>query len=205
MDQDTGRLTKKERKLLGKQEREEQFAREKTMKLIRNCFIVSLLALLIMGGGWWIVKESSKPLPGESVEDQGKKHVSHEEWEKFTYNSNPPTSGPHDAEWIRAGVYDSPQGEGNLVHSLEHGYIIISYNCKKVSEGKACDDLKKQLKEVAEGQKLSKLIVVARPQLDVPIALTAWTRIVKMDKVDRDLIRRFIESYRDHGPEQTME
>ena len=48
---------------------------------------------------------------------------------KVDYNSNPPTSGPHYEIWTQAGVYDAPKDDRNLVHSLEHGYVIISYNC----------------------------------------------------------------------------
>lgn len=61
--------------------------------------------------------------------DQGRDHVTVEEVAKFYYNSNPPTSGPHLPTWVKAGVYDAPQSEGELIHSLEHGYIIINYNC----------------------------------------------------------------------------
>ena len=49
--------------------------------------------------------------------------------EKVDYNSNPPTSGKHYEDWIRSGVYSEPKEDRNLVHSLEHGYVIISYNC----------------------------------------------------------------------------
>jgi len=246
-------LTKKERKLLKKQERDEQSAKEKRKHMVIKWGGIALGIALLFGFGFWIVKESSKPLPGESLPDLGRDHVPQTEWSKFAYNSNPPTSGPHDVVWTKPGIYDTPQGEGNLVHSLEHGYIIISYNCEKklqaigpdlrftiydlrmpkvyaheegdtltleehaakasmsaslegdVWKSKACEDLKKELSDFAKEQKLWKLIVVARPQLDVPIALTAWTRIQKMEKIDKDTIRRFIDSYRDQGPEKTME
>ena len=131
MEEEDRRLTKKERKELRKETEQQKFSRERKIRIIRNCCIVSLLALLVGGGLWWVIKESSKPLPGQFVESQGRDHISKEKWEKFKYNSNPPTSGPHDVEWIKAGIYDVPQGDGNLVHSLEHGYIIISYNCEK--------------------------------------------------------------------------
>ena len=218
MDQDNVRLTKKERKEIKRETEQQKQSRERKMRIIRNCFIAALLLLLIGGGLWWLIKESNKPLPGQAVEDLGRKHIGKAEWEKFKYNSNPPTSGPHDVEWIKAGIYNSPQGEGYLVHSLEHGYIIISYNCTKlisnvksqmsndeISNSKECQDLKKELSDLVEEQKIWKLIVVPRPNLDVPIAITAWTRIDKMEKVDKDRIAQFISSFRDRGPEQTME
>lgn len=64
--------------------------------------------------------------------DEGREHVSI--GTEVVYNSNPPTSGKHYADWIRSGVYDAPQDDRYLVHSLEHGYVIMSYNCgKKIS------------------------------------------------------------------------
>lgn len=83
-----------------------------------------LVAVLI-----WLFVESSKPLPGTKIADLGRGHVP--VGEKVEYNSNPPTSGKHYEDWIRSGVYEQPQEDGYLVHSLEHGYVIMSYNCDK--------------------------------------------------------------------------
>ena len=72
---------------------------------------------------------ATRPVPGSRMEDQGREHVSPAEVAAYQYNSNPPTSGQHLPTWVKAGVYDKPQSEGELIHSLEHGYVIISYNC----------------------------------------------------------------------------
>ena len=74
-----------------------------------------------------LIKPSSQPKPGQAVPDLGRDHVP--DSTPASYNSNPPTSGPHSVEWIRPGIYPDPQPDGKLVHSLEHGYIVISYNC----------------------------------------------------------------------------
>ncbi|MBI3069701.1 MAG: DUF3105 domain-containing protein [Candidatus Levybacteria bacterium] len=68
-----------------------------------------------------------------------------------------------------------------------------------------CQDLKKNLSDLANEKKLSKLIVIPRPNLDSPIALTAWTRIDKFDSFDKERINRFIDTFRDQGPEKTRE
>jgi hypothetical protein len=91
---------------------------------------IGLGVLLLIGAGvWWFVQESSKPLPGKEVADLGRDHIDKDKWLVYKYNSNPPTSGSHDPNWVKAGVYDQVQGVGYIVHSLEHGYIEISYNC----------------------------------------------------------------------------
>ncbi len=82
-------------------------------------------AIGVIGVGWSV----TRPVPGSRMDDQGREHVTPEVVAAFAYNSNPPTSGPHLPTWVKAGVYDRAQSEGELIHSLEHGYVIISYNC----------------------------------------------------------------------------
>lgn len=198
------------------------------------------LVIFVLAGGAWMVRYVTTPSPGQTVEDQGREHVTPEEVAKFSHNSNPPTSGPHLPTWVRAGIYNEPQSEGELIHSLEHGYIIIHYNCKvhfssvifskvyaheeeeeasagadlrdpfiatgsAITNTNACKELQQQLSDLVKRRKLWKLIVVPRPQLDTTIAVTAWDHIDKFDQFDRERIERFIDYYRDHGPEKTME
>lgn len=191
-------LTKKERKLLAKQEKQEERAKEEFQSKIWKVGLVVLVIGLVGAFGWWVWRESTKPLPGEAVADMGRDHVP--EGTVIEYNSNPPTSGPHYGEWTKAGVYEEELPDGNLIHSLEHGYVIISYNCP---EGPHCDELIKKLPELANKKRLWKLIVVPRPRLDSQIALTAWGRIDKFEGYDEARIVAFIDAFRDRGPEKT--
>lgn len=94
---------------------------------MKNWFWI-LAVLAVVGVLGWFWYDASKPLPGEQLADLGREHVA--VGTKVDYNSNPPTSGSHYADWIRKGIYDQPKEDGYLIHSLEHGYIIISYNCE---------------------------------------------------------------------------
>ncbi|OGE43235.1 hypothetical protein A3B45_00740 [Candidatus Daviesbacteria bacterium RIFCSPLOWO2_01_FULL_39_12] len=76
---------------------------------------------------FWLFMGSAKSLPGEKVADLGREHMAI--GTEVSYNSNPPTSGKHYEDWIKAGVYQTAKDDRNLVHSLEHGYVIMSYNC----------------------------------------------------------------------------
>lgn len=202
-------------------------------------------------GGWWLWSVVSEPAPGQKVPDLGREHVTALQVATTKYNSNPPTSGPHLETWVKPGIYTNPQSEGELIHSLEHGYIIVSYNCgvhlgdsqtgrqsdrKKsilsssyvyaheedtatsatdlsppiatgsaINDSSGCQTLIKQLEELVNRKKLFKLIVLPRPKLDTTIAITAWGAIDKFDVFDVKRIERFIDYYRDHGPEKTME
>ena len=176
----------------------------------------------IIGLVWFVVYATTPP-PGKQMPDQGRKHISAEEVAKFDFNSNPPTSGSHLESWVKPGIYKTPQSEGELIHSLEHGYVEINYNCNAavVSKGlsdrssvatasatnetEACKTLIRQVEEIAKKKKLFKLLVVPRPLITSPIVLTAWTYILPLDGYDEKKIVQFIDYHRDHGPEQTME
>lgn len=224
---DLSKLSRKERReFIKEQNRQNQEKKQRKDVIVKWGIIGAVIVLAVLGASWFF-KEASKPLPGTQVEDQGRDHVSKEEWEKFKYNSDPPTSGPHDAEWIKPGVYTKPQGDGHLVHSLEHGYVIISYRCEAQIEdntkqnlgtesaqtNKDCLDFVERLKERVEKDS-QKLILVPRPNLDADFALTAWTRIDKFnlpagkagtEDVNMDRVENFISALRNHGPEKTME
>lgn len=129
-------LTKKERKELKKEmgykELEEKLKKDKINKYLTIGFI----SLIFVGGIFWFIKKESVPKPGQSLPELGRDHVP--ESTKVDYNSNPPTSGSHSEQWEKPGIYDKPLNDHKLVHSLEHGYIIISYNCdfrKKETSG----------------------------------------------------------------------
>lgn len=183
--------------------------------------ILAVIATLAVAFLVWLFIASSKSLPGTKIVDLGRGHVP--VGTKVDYNSNPPTSGKHYEEWIKAGVYDEAKDDRNLVHSLEHGYIIMSYNCsfgsqtnqkepsrsaEATSSGKVseeCQKLIEQLKFIFEKKGKHKLIVIPRPNLDSKIALTAWNYLDKFNDFDEKRIEVFIDAHRDQGPEQTME
>ncbi|HBQ50493.1 hypothetical protein A3B42_01350 [Candidatus Daviesbacteria bacterium RIFCSPLOWO2_01_FULL_38_10] len=172
-----------------------------------------------------------KPLTGTKQADLGRKHAT----SLASPSGDLATSGDHYEDWTKAGVYDSPKDDGNLIHSMEHGYVILSYNCERkfsifnfqfsikayaheedeVTEGSQstssanlpddCHTLVDQLKAMYEKKGKRKLIVVQRPNMDSKIALTAWNWIDKLDSFDEKRIESFIDSHRDQGPEKTAE
>lgn len=182
---------------------------------------ITTVSLVVVLGGvvWWMVG-GGRNLPGEVVADQGREHWEHVKLDEFKYNSNPPTSGPHDPDWIHPGIYGEPQDKYKLIHSLEHGYIVVHYNCAlPISKASAHEEdnatpsasanpecsLGQTLADWAKKMKLKKLIVHPNPTIDKPIILTAWDRILKMDSWDEKLAEQFIKAFRNKGPEQTME
>lgn len=220
MDNNLEKLTKKERKELKKEEIHSLSQKEKQWQALKKWGIISGIVLVTIGFFWWLITTSATPLPGQTVVDLGRDHVKREEWEKYKYNSNPPTSGLHDEKWIKKGVYTTPQGKGYLIHSLEHGYIEMHYNCAATNSklgtqnnelsdpawsSQECKSLINQLKDIMKVKTDWKLIVVPNPTITTKIAVAAWGRIAKMNTVNAKEIESFIDAYRDHGPEKTME
>lgn len=182
-------------------------------KILIAAVAISLIGLLAFV--FW----ETKPKPGQLLEDQGRGHV--QIGTDVKYNSNPPTSGPHYEDWAKAGFFDSVIDDRNLVHALEHGYVIMSYNCSVAQEStnsaspsatlppqfssQSCQDLVKQLTNVYNDKSQKKLIVIPRPNMDTQIALTAWRYIDKLNSFDKPRIEKFIDAHRDQGPEKTIE
>src|SRR4029434_4507222 len=69
------------------------------------------------------VVETFKILPTEE-------HVPHVPLcSPVNYPTHPPTSGRHYRDWAQYKTYSIPVPHGFTVHNLEHGAIVISYNC----------------------------------------------------------------------------
>ncbi len=105
--------------------------------------IIGIIVSMVVVGLTWVFIKSMKPLPGQTILWDSRNHIA-AEGTKIDYVKNskpnlvdnePPTSGDHYPSWITKGFYDEPRADGYLVHSLEHGYIIISYNCEAKSSG----------------------------------------------------------------------
>ena len=90
---------------------------------------MALVAATFVYLGFNLFKSSTKTLPGQEVPDKGRNHVT--DIYGIEYSSNPPSSGPHFPVWAKPGIYDRFISNGYLIHSMEHGYIVIWYDCDK--------------------------------------------------------------------------
>lgn len=156
------------------------------------------------------VAASSHPFAGIFYPSQGHTHLSPGEPDDFVYNSNPPTSGPHREVFNDAFISPTPLASYVQVHLIEHGNVLLQYNCK-------CPDVAAALAAVAltydsrlipsnqlqptatdvqnaEEQGLA-VIVAPYPHMKQKIALTAWTRLGTLNRVDKQKIVSFINAY----------
>ena len=125
------------------------------------------------------------------------------------WNSDPPTSGEHYPRWAPAGFNEEVIVDEYLVHNLEHGYIIIYYNCEGMSDD-ACGIFKIAIQAAmaAAGNDpdtlTPKLVAVPRPGMPNPITYTAWGRLYAADVFAPDELVTFVLLYRSLAPEGSL-
>jgi len=133
----------------------------------------------------------------------------------FKYNSFPPTSGPHDGQWVVWNVYDQPVPQINLVHNLEHGGVAVQYGSQVPKA--TVDQIVAWYSEDPNG-----IVVAPLPALGKRIALTVWTaeydgnpdtnpnaridhsegRLAMCTTFDEDAFSEFRDDYRYNGVER---
>lgn len=182
--------------------REERRARQQRERM-RNYAIWGGLGLLLLAIIGFFVWRGVRPAAGEAIPEMvSAPHIAPES-DPGEYNSDPPTSGLHYASEAEAGFYDEniyTYPAGYLVHNLEHGYVIFWYNCDLVSETE-CTDLKTQIRTVMDELGGFKLIAYPWPSLDVPVAVTSWTRLQKFETFDPEQAKAFYRANLNRAPE----
>jgi len=197
MEEERSQPTRQKRWELRRQEKE-AFQKSQKRKRILKKYITWTASIAVAGaviyGLIFVANQPKIERPGQAIPIQGRNHIS-ENAPTPTYNSNPPTSGPH-ASPVQGGFYDSEIRDINAVHNLEHGFVWITY--KDIN-----NEILARLKEI--GQQFSGSVIVSKREAnDSPIALASWGRLEKIDTsaFDEKLIINFILKNRNRSPER---
>jgi hypothetical protein len=128
----------------------------------------------------------------DSRADKGQAHVT-----GATYSVNPPAGGDHDARPAPAAFYETANAppDGQLVHSLEHGFVVVWYRPDGVSPATVDG-----LRELASRH--GWVLVVPRPSLPTAVAATAWHRRLLCPDGADGALTTFVTTFRDAGPEK---
>ena len=174
----------------------------------QNLILVGVGAVFVLLIGFivYLNVRGAQPVAGESTfASQGNIHIEFGSPSPITYNSTPPTSGPHYGNLVGWGVYDEPQRYEHLIHNLEDGGVVLYYQCPE-----GCPEVVKELTDLVQPYLAQGKHVVLVPNnpawsingsqplhqdMEARIALTAWQRILKLDEVDSGAVRTFIERY----------
>jgi thiol-disulfide isomerase/thioredoxin len=133
----------------------------------------------------------------QSFESEGTTHV--EAGTTIDYQTEPPTSGEHYDTWTGPGFYTSPEPDGNNVHSLEHGNVIIYYDqLNPASLGTLSS-----WSRLFTGQ-WDAVLLMPKEGLGSGIILTAWTKKLSLVQFDEAAAAAFIDAFRGRGPENPV-
>jgi len=172
---------------------------------------VVLLAFVLLSGGGGGGNGTAAGLPDRGDEalltdverfpSEGTRHVAR--GTRVDYEQMPPLSGPHYGVTAEAGFYEETPALGAIVHSLEHGAVVIYYDPDTLSETAEAD-----LRAYAnEHTGTWKSVIVAPNPSDDPAAsyvLTAWRHRLRMDSYDEPTVRAFLAEYLGRGPENAV-
>ena len=149
---------------------------------------------------------NSLPPVGEAVDEMPHTHVA--EGTKIDYKHNPPTSGCHyNLGYTRAptqaGAYDRVIPKEYWVHNLEHGYIVVLYDCPS-----GCTQQFQQLRswyhglQPDSGVAYAKVLIIPYAGMQVPFAAVSWDWYDPIPTFSIDEVQKFYANHRGHGPEQ---
>jgi uncharacterized protein DUF3105 len=162
--------------------------------------VIGGLGLAVLALIWVIVgnpigfSQSDDPLLGEAVTYETSTHLTG----GATLGPNPvltPAGGLHDASPLRAGNYDDPVSDGNAIHSLEHGFVWITYQPDQISDAEL-DTLEDIASDFGRDTILS-------PRLEnaFPIIIVSWEQRLTQTTLDELVLRDFVSTNRNRSPE----
>jgi len=220
------------RKLVEKRARkEERAARKKRGRDWTPIAYVSMIVTLVLGAlvfmtylGSHVPKAITPAVGaqqhvGEQVQTEPANHI--QAGTQAHYLTDPPTSGQHynvpgeaPLPW---GFYARPYPPEDWVHNLEHGGVVILYDCpqpqatgraKLIETDLSCPESQSPVQNFMSSAppdaSFQEVKIVATPY-QVPghrFAIVAWGWRLFMDSWDSALAERFYEAHVDNGPER---
>ena len=182
--------------------RAEELRHQRERRSLRNRLVFVAVLLVLVGGVFYVASRDDPPAVESTVCEQDSEHDPERNpihIDNPTYEVSPPAGGSHTPDAAQPGFYRD-QGsrplptDGQLVHAMEHGFVILWYQPTLPAEEMAT------LERVSD-QRGRELIVVPRRSLGGPIAVTAWHRRLLCSSIDATAVDQFVERYRDKGPE----
>jgi hypothetical protein len=160
---------------------------------IRNIVIGVAVALGLGGLGYLLYLSLQEPEALAGLQRFAGLSRAHDE--EATYDEGtglPPVGGVHSAVWQNCGIYDEVLDTKNVIHSLEHGAVWVTYHPDLPTADVA------RLQDTVRGQ--SYTILSPYPELRSPVVLTAWGIQLEVDSVTDRRIAEFLARYQ-QGPQ----
>lgn len=179
------------------------------MNVRKKYFLIVLIPLSLTSAYFLFIKKSPERIEEEKLFQQQVESVSLEgKVEEFpiegrdhvslstdvTYQTNPPTSGDHFAQAKTWGISGKEINDLTVIHALEHGGIWITY--KDVD-----NQTINELKDIARANKASIILSPRSANDDPGIVVVSWGKMMKLDILDKALIQKYIDTYKNQSPE----
>ena len=159
---------------------------------MRSTIIVvgGLLAIVVLAVVLFTVLRGGSANVGAAVDTLEPVHAP-----PYAYNTRPPTSGHHLATPGAYGFWEQPLLAEQVVHNMEHGATIIWFQSGDPALAGTINRLVAELGT-------SCLIAGSYDDMEFPVAVTGWGRLLALDAYDEAQVRAFVDAYRGQfGPE----
>ncbi len=150
---------------------------------------IALAALLLFVIGYGVYTwasnrdENRQPEGVTAYNYTGGEHTA----DAVTYTESPPVGGPHSDQWQTCQFYDGMIANENVVHSLEHGAVWVTY-LPDIS-----DEDKERLQSWADDRPY--LMVSEYDDQASPFVFTAWNNQLPLDSLDDIKATQFMNYY----------
>jgi len=128
--------------------------------------------------------------------EEGTDHIEPEV--DVTYTANPPTSGDHLPVPAEDGAYTTAPDTRSLVHTLEHGRVVMQYSPDAPAE------VSDQLQALFDEDPYHMVLVPNQTNMPYAVAATMWNESIGCEQMNEevfDAFRAFRDQFRDTGPE----
>jgi len=153
---------------------------------------------------------TTHPTPGCDVTTATEPAVSrnhHAPCSTLDYPFVPPCSGDHYSIWASYRTYDAPVPWGFLVHSMEHGGVVLAYDpastmAPAIQAAFASVIAAHGVDPICRDETwMSRFVVVPAHDLATPLAALAWEHTYEATCIDMPSLTAFVEAHYGHAPE----
>jgi len=123
----------------------------------------------------------------------------------LAYCSNPPSSGNHYPVWAAFQEYTAPVAWPYLVHSMEHGAVVLLYKCDPPGCPEIVDELRK-VRDNAAADPLcaagtKRIIIAPSSTIATKVAAAAWGKTYQAACIDLPTLEAFVRDNYAKTPE----
>lgn len=161
--------------------------------------LAAALVLAACGGGASIRDDPRLQQFDDEFTTAGQAHCPRGVDCRYEYPTTPPYGGPHWTIPLRCGIYEQEQLFEPMVHTMEHGAIVLYYQPLAVDADTVAEMRVAASQLLSEGRRL---ILTPSTRIGVPVAMTSWGRLMLLDDFEEDTLRAFLDAFEGDAPEE---